>query len=73
MHCIGARHKLGLSAASQIVDISPSGGAMKVGQKSDNDLGVGVVGKVGTEDADTLNIFSCHVLTTYCIAMDPME
>lgn len=29
---------------------------MKIGEKSDNDLGVGVVGKVGTEDADALVI-----------------
>lgn len=39
-----------------IVDISPAGGAMKIGEKSDNDLGVTAVGKVGTEDVDALVI-----------------
>lgn len=43
-----------------IVDISPAGGAMKVGEKSDNDLGVAAVGKVGTEDADALVIVPWH-------------
>jgi hypothetical protein len=39
-----------------IVDISSNGGAMKIGKKSDNDLGVAAVGKVGTEDAADLVI-----------------
>jgi hypothetical protein len=44
-----------------IVDISASGGAMKVGEKSDNNLGVAAVGKVGTEDADALVIVPWNV------------
>lgn len=39
-----------------VVDISSTGGAIKIGEASDNDLGVTAVGMVGTEDADGLVI-----------------
>ncbi|KAL2812030.1 hypothetical protein BDW59DRAFT_155396 [Aspergillus cavernicola] len=42
------------NTAAVVVDISSTGGAMKVGEQSDNDLGVAAVGKVGTEDAENL-------------------
>lgn len=39
-----------------VVDISSAGGAIKIGEASDNNLGVTAVGMVGTEDADSLVI-----------------
>ncbi|KAJ5131475.1 uncharacterized protein N7515_007514 [Penicillium bovifimosum] len=39
-----------------VVDISSAGGAIKIGEASNNNLGVTAVGMVGTEDADSLVI-----------------
>lgn len=39
-----------------LVNISSDGGAIKIGENSDNDLGVDAVGMVGTNDADGLII-----------------
>ncbi|KAJ5161041.1 hypothetical protein N7492_006433 [Penicillium capsulatum] len=44
------------NAVAVVVDISSTGGAIKIGEASDNDLGVTAVGMVGTEDADGLVI-----------------
>lgn len=37
-----------------IVDISPAGGAIKIGEDADNELGVEFVEMVGIEDSDGL-------------------
>ncbi|KAL1979077.1 hypothetical protein VTN96DRAFT_7089 [Rasamsonia emersonii] len=44
-----------------LVDISSAGGAIKIGEASDNALGVGAVGMVGTEDAGDLVIVPWNV------------
>ncbi|RAL06786.1 uncharacterized protein BO97DRAFT_279296 [Aspergillus homomorphus CBS 101889] len=44
-----------------VVDISSSGGAIKIGEKANNDLGVAAVGRVGTEDASDLVIVPWNV------------
>ncbi|PYH75364.1 hypothetical protein BO82DRAFT_33180 [Aspergillus uvarum CBS 121591] len=44
-----------------VVDISSSGGAIKIGESANNNLGVAAVGRVGTEDATDLVIVPWNV------------